>query len=115
MNAILDLKCMSQVVWHDDHSSLAIVNKLGQPHATLLTIMNFPSLHDFCDDDFDIIWDSRYYCWVEPNVDECAIGFHSHITQVFGLLEVINIKSLVKSWTLFFSHGLYSLRLTKQC
>ncbi len=89
MNAILDLKCMSQVVRHDDHSSLAIVNKLGQPHATLPTIMNFPSLHDFCDDDFDMIWDSRYYFWVEPNFDECAMGFHSHVTQVFGLLEFI--------------------------
>ncbi len=77
VNAILDLKCMSQMVQHDDHSSLAIVNKLGQPHATLPTIMNCPSLHNFCDDDFDMIWDSTYYCWVEPNVDECAMGFHS--------------------------------------
>jgi hypothetical protein len=38
---------------------------------------------------FDMIWDSRYYCWVEPYVDECAMGFHSHVTKVFGLLELI--------------------------
>jgi len=44
------------------------------------TIMNFPSSYAFFYDGFDMIWDSRYYCWVELNVYEqdYAMGFHTH-------------------------------------
>ncbi len=45
MNAILGPRCMSQVVQHDDQPPFTIVNKVGQPQATLATIMNFPSSH----------------------------------------------------------------------
>jgi hypothetical protein len=55
------------------------------------TIMNFPSSHVFCDDGFDMIWDSKYYCWVDLNAyeHECVMEFHAHAIQVFGLLKAI--------------------------
>ncbi len=44
------------------------------------TIMNFASSYAFFYDGFDMIWDSRYYCWLELNAYEqdCAMGFHTH-------------------------------------
>ncbi len=70
MNVILDLGHMSQVVQHDDQPQFAIVNKVGQPQIALPIIMNFRNSHVFYDDGPIMIWDSRYSCWVEPNVDE---------------------------------------------
>ncbi len=61
---------MSQVVQHDDQPQFAIVNKVGQPQIALPIIMNFRNSHVFYDDGPIMIWDSRYSCWVEPNVDE---------------------------------------------
>ncbi len=70
MNVILDLGHMSQVVQHDDQLQFAIINKVGQPQVTLPIIMNFQNSHAFYDGGPIMIWDSRYSCWVEPNVDE---------------------------------------------
>jgi hypothetical protein len=66
LNSILDLGCMSQMVQHGD-LPLNIVNKAIQLWVDM--IMSFSSSHAFCDDDSNIIWDSKHSCWVEHNVD----------------------------------------------
>ncbi len=63
MDAILDLRCVSQVVCHDDWPPLVIVNKASQPWASLPTIMNILGSHVFYDDGLGMIWDSRHSCW----------------------------------------------------
>jgi hypothetical protein len=52
-------------------------------------IMSFLGPHAFCDDGPNMVWDSKYSGWVEPNTNEHeqAIGFLTHITQF--LLEAI--------------------------
>jgi len=55
VNVILDPRCMSQMVQHDDQPPFAIVNKVGQPQATLVTIMNFPSSCASCNDGLGMI------------------------------------------------------------
>jgi len=50
MDAILDSRCMSQVMQHDDQPPPTIVKKVSQPWTTLPMNMNFPSSHVFHDD-----------------------------------------------------------------
>jgi hypothetical protein len=51
--------------------------KHGWPCAHNYELSKLPC---FCDDGFNMIWDSRYYCWVELNAyeQECAMEFHTH-------------------------------------
>jgi hypothetical protein len=82
VNVILNSSCMSQVVQHDDRPFLAIVNKVGQLWVVLPMIMNFWGSHIFHDDGLDMIWDSRYFYWVQHNADEWkhVMGmFHTHM------------------------------------
>jgi hypothetical protein len=74
----------------------------GRPNKDSLAHDNeLSKLTSFHDDGPSMIWDSRYSCWVEPNVDEREniMWFHIYI-QVLGLSKVIkDSQSLVKSWT----------------
>jgi hypothetical protein len=78
---------MSQVVRHNDRPSLAIFSKVGQPWVALPMIMIFLGAYAFCDDGPNMVWDSKYSDWVEPNTNEHehAIEFLTHTIQFFGL------------------------------
>jgi hypothetical protein len=63
----------------------------GRPNKNSFAHDNgFSKLTSFHDDGPSMIWDSRYYFWVEPNVDEWESIMQFPIyTQVLGLSKVI--------------------------
>lgn len=108
-DTILDTWHMSQVMWHHDWPIFAIVNKMEQPWVALPIIVNFQSSHLFFrDDGFCMIWDSKHYCGVKPNVDKQkhVMGFHIGITHILFYQKPSNIHFLVKSRTWTVSHRL---------
>jgi hypothetical protein len=109
MDTILDTWHMSQMMWHNDWPTFAIVNKVEQPRVALPTIMNFWNSHPFLyDDGLCMIWDSKHYCGVRPNVDkrEHVMGFLIGIKHVLFYQKPSNIHFLVKSRISTVSHRL---------
>jgi hypothetical protein len=75
---ILDVGCCSCAVCHDDQPPLVVVNRVGLPCVTLLTLLNFSHFHAFKDGGPWMIWDSHSSNKEEPNAyeKEHAMGFH---------------------------------------
>jgi hypothetical protein len=67
---ILNLRCHSCVVRHDDQPPLDVVNRVGPPRTTLPSFLNFPHSHAFSNGGPRMIWDSHSFNMEEPDADE---------------------------------------------
>ncbi len=89
MDDILDPSRHACVVYHVDQPPLCMVNKVGLPHVTLPTFLNFRHLHAFWDGGLGMVWDSKSSHMEKPNGDENeqAMSFHNGTIVVPDLLK----------------------------
>jgi hypothetical protein len=66
-----------------------VVNRVGLPRATLVTLLSFPCSHGFQNGVLNMIWDAKSSKMKEPNVNEGkqAMGFHTNTTIVQGIFK----------------------------
>jgi len=89
VDSFLDIGRRSQVVKVVDRSSMAVVNRVGQPKMALPTFVSFLASHAYREGGPGLVWDTCLQQLVEPNADERerAMGFLIGMTFVPSISE----------------------------
>ncbi len=108
MDDILNPRCHSCIVHHDDRPPLVVVNRVGLPQTNLPTFLNFPHFRAFRNGGLGMIWDSHSSNMKKPNVDEKerAMGFRINTIIVQGIFKGTFKQNLGQVMDLNCSHEL---------
>jgi len=112
---ILNLRCHSHAICHDEWPSLVVVNRVSLPQVDLPTPLSFPHSHAFRNGGPWMIWDSHSSSMEKPNANDrgWAMGFCIGTIVVQGNSKRVHIQISRQVMDLNYLTWIFNLFLAK--